>query len=288
MLIERIDNQLNKKKFQRRHEGKVVMVSGASSGIGKALAIELLNRGFSVSLAARREDVIEDYLRALFPEEVRAKRCFVMRTDVSKEEDCKNWVEATHAHFGRIDVLINNAGISMRGLFEECNLDVLRRLVDVNFWGVTYCTHYALKYLVEAKGSVVGVSSIAGYQPLPGRTAYSASKAAMQGLLTNIRIENRKKGLHVLIVCPGFTASNVRINALDKNGNPQGETPRDEGKMMTAEEVARHMIWAIDRRKRSLILTPLGRLTVLASKIIPGFTEKVAFIYMAKEPNSPF
>ena len=288
MLIEKIDNQLNKKKFQRRHAGKVVMVSGASSGIGKALAIELLNRGFNVSLAARRDEIIIDYLRALYPAEVCEKRCFVMRTDVSKEEDCKNWVEETYRRFGRIDVLINNAGISMRGLFEECNLDVLRRLVDVNFWGVTYCTHYALKYLLESKGSVVGVSSIAGYQPLPGRTAYSASKAAMQGLLTNIRIENRKKGLHVLIVCPGFTASNVRINALDKNGNPQGETPRDEGKMMTAEEVARHMIWAIDRRKRSLILTPLGRLTVAASKIIPGFTEKVAFSYMAKEPNSPF
>ncbi|MDE6439898.1 MAG: SDR family NAD(P)-dependent oxidoreductase, partial [Bacteroidales bacterium] len=198
MLIEKIDNQLNKKKFQRRHAGKVVMVSGASSGIGKALAIELLNRGFCVSLAARRDEIIISYLRELFPEEVCEKRCFVMRTDVSKEEDCKNWVEETYRRFGRIDVLINNAGISMRGLFEECNLDVLRRLVDVNFWGVTYCTHYALKYLLETKGSVVGVSSIAGYQPLPGRTAYSASKAAMQGLLTNIRIENRKKGLHVL------------------------------------------------------------------------------------------
>lgn len=288
MLTERIDSQLNKEKFLRSHIGKVVMVSGASSGIGKALAIELLKRNFIVSLAARRAGLIEEYLQMEFSEDVIKDRTLVVKTDVSLESDCKQWVEKTHKCFGRIDILINNAGVSMRGLFEDCNIAVLKRLMDVNFWGVTYCTHYALNYLLENKGSLVGVSSIASYQPLPGRTAYSASKSAMQGLLKNVRIENRKKGLHVLIVCPGFTASNIRKAALDKNGNPQGETPRDESKMMTAEEVAKHIIWAIDSRKRSIVLTPLGRLTVFASMFFPRFTERVTYKYMSKESNSPF
>lgn len=267
---------------------KVAMVSGASSGIGKALALELLSRGYKVSLSARRDYLIKGYLLELLGPQETEQRCLVSKTDVSREEDCRQWVEQTVAKFGRIDILVNNAGISMRGLFSECKLDVLRRLMDVNFWGTTYCSHYALDYLLVNRGSLVGISSIAGYQSLPGRAAYSASKAAIQGLLKTIRIENRKKGLHVMIACPGFTASNIRAVALDKDGNPQGETPRDESKMMTAEKVARLIANGIEKRKRSLILTPLGKLTVFVGKFWPQLTEDVAYAYMAKEPNSPF
>ena len=268
--------------------GKTAMVSGASSGIGKALALELLQRGYNVSLSARRDYMITEYLQqALAPEEVN-QRCLVVKTDVSREEDCKNWVEQTIAKFGRIDALVNNAGISMRGLFSECKLDVLRRLMDVNFWGTTYCSYYAIEHLLKTKGSLVGISSIAGYQSLPGRAAYSASKAAIQALLKTIRIENKKKGLHVMIACPGFTSSNIRAVALDKDGKPQGETPRDESKMMTAEKVAHLIANGMEHRKRSLILTPLGRLTVFVGKFWPKLTEDVSYAYMAKELNSPF
>ena len=243
--------------------GKTAMVSGASSGIGKALALELLQRGYNVSLSARRDYMITEYLQqSLAPEEMN-QRCLVVKTDVSREEDCKNWVEQTIAKFGRIDALVNNAGISMRGLFSECKLDVLRRLMDVNFWGTTYCSYYAIEHLLKTKGSLVGISSIAGYQSLPGRAAYSASKAAIQALLKTIRIENKKKG-------------------------PQGETPRDESKMMTAEKVAHLIANGMEHRKRSLILTPLGRLTVFVGKFWPKLTEDVSYAYMAKEPNSPF
>lgn len=267
---------------------RIAMVSGASSGIGKALALELLSRGYTVSLSARRDYLIKEYLSEILDPQEMEKRCLVVKTDVSCEDDCRNWVERTVGKFGRIDILVNNAGISMRGLFSECKLDVLRRLMDVNFWGTTYCSHYALEYLLESKGSLVGISSIAGYQSLPGRAAYSASKAAIQGLLKTIRIENRKKGLHVMIACPGFTASNIRAVALDKDGNPQGKTPRDENRMMTAEKVAHLIANGIEKRKRSLILTPLGKITVFVSKFWPQLTEDVAYSYMAKEADSPF
>jgi len=131
----------------------------------------------------------------------------VVSADVSVEEDCKRLIKEAVDKFGTVDILINNAGISMRALFEEVDLSVLKQVMDINFWGTVYCTKYALPYLLKQKGSVVGVSSIAGYKGLPGRTGYSASKFAMQGLLETLRIENIKKGLHVLIACPGFTAS---------------------------------------------------------------------------------
>ena len=268
--------------------GKTAMVSGASYGIGKALALELLQRGYNVSLSARRDYLITEYLQqSLAPEEMN-QRCLVVKTDVSREEDCKNWVEQTIAKFGRIDALVNNAGISMRGLFSECKLDVLRRLMDVNFWGTTYCSYYAIEHLLKTKGSLVGISSIAGYQSLPGRAAYSASKAAIQALLKTIRIENKKKGLHVMIACPGFTASNVRFSALTANGSQQGETPRDESKMMTAAQVARIIARGVRHRKRLCLMEAEGRATHFVKKFAPAFLDRMFYLVMSREPDSPF
>ena len=179
----------------------------------------------------------------------KAKISLVVKTDVSIESDCKNLVEQTIQKFGKIDILINNAGISMRALFEETELSVIKKLMDINFWGTVYCTKFALPYLLKSKGSVVGVSSIAGYKGLPGRTGYSSSKFAMHGFLEVLRIENMKKDLHVLTACPGFTASNIRNTALAADGSQQGESPRDEDKMMSAEEVAEKIIQAIEKKK---------------------------------------
>jgi short-subunit dehydrogenase len=176
----------------------------------------------------------------------------------------------------------------MRALFEDTDLSVIRKLMDINFWGTVYCTKYALPSLLDSKGSLIGVSSIAGYKGLPGRTGYSSSKFAMQGFLETIRIENMKKGLHVLIACPGFTASNIRNTALNEKGEVQGESPRDEGKMMSAEEVARHITQAIQKRKHRLTLTTQGKLTVWLNKFFPKFLDKQVYKHMAKEPDSPF
>ena len=260
---------------------KVVIITGASSGIGKALAFEFARRGAKIA-AASRSGVSDPELFKLSPD------MLDLRIDVTKESDCQSLVQKTMEKFGRIDILVNNAGISMRALFSEVNLDVIRQLMDTNFWGTVYCTKFALPYLLETKGSLVGVSSVAGYKGLPGRTGYSASKFAMQGFLEVVRIENMKKGLHVLIACPGFTASNIRNVALSKDGTSQGETPLDEGKLMPASEVACRIITAIEKKNERLTLTTMGKMTVLLNKFFPKFMDKMVYNHMAKEPNSPF
>ncbi|MBK5284944.1 MAG: SDR family oxidoreductase, partial [Bacteroidia bacterium] len=189
--------------------------------------------------------------------------------------------------FGQIDILINSAGISMRALFDDVQLDVLKRVFEINFWGTVYCTKFALPHLLLSKGSLVGISSIAGKTGLPGRTGYSSSKFAMEGFLQTVRIENIKKELHVLVACPGFTASNIRSAALNAEGATQKESPRDETKMMQPDEVANKILNAIVKRKRDLVLTSEGKITVLLSKLFPSFLDKMVYNHMAKEKNSP-
>jgi short-subunit dehydrogenase len=262
---------------------KVIIITGASSGIGKALAEETYKRGARVVLSARNVEKLSEITSGWDP-----AAFLIVPADVRNESECRQLISQTLDRFGHIDILINNAGISMRALFGEVDLDVIRRLMETNFWGTVYCSKYALPHLLKTRGSLVGVSSVAGYKGLPGRTGYSASKFAMQGLLEVIRIENLKKGLHVLIACPGFTASNIRNIALSKDGSSQGETPLDESKLMPAGEVASRICDAITKRKNSLILTTQGKMTVLLNKFFPSFMDRMVYNHMAKEPNSPF
>ncbi len=265
-------------------KNKVVVITGASSGIGRALAKEFAAKGARLSLGARRTELLEQLQQELPETEM-----LIVKTDVSNEEDCRTLIDETVNRFGQIDILINNAGISMRALFEEVDTKVIRQLMDVNFYGTVYCSKFALPYLLKTKGSLVGVISIAGYVGLPGRTGYSASKFAIRGFLDTVRIENLKKGLHVLVAAPGFTASEVRKVALTNDGSQQGETPRDESKMMSSEECAKHIVRAIEKRKRELILTfTEGKLTVFLGKFFPALLDKLTYSHMAKEPNSPF
>ena len=260
------------------------MITGASSGIGLASARLFASLGARLSLAARSIDRLEAEAASL----ASSGDILCVRTDVSREEDCRNLIEKTVERFGRIDILVNNAGVSMRAMFRDLDLGVIKTLMDVNFWGTVYCTKYALPYLLESKGSVVGVISIAGYAGLPGRTGYSSSKYAIRGFLDTLRIEHLYDGLHVMVFAPGFTASNVRNAALTADGSQQGKTPRDEGKMMTAEKVAEYMARGLERRKSEMILTPIGKLTVFMHNILPRLTDRLEFSYMAKEPDSPF
>ena len=263
---------------------KVVVITGASSGIGKALAVKYASEGWNVVVAARRIELLNE-----LEQNVKNSRILAVKTDVSKETDCKNLIEKTVERFGRVDVLINNAGISMRAIFEDLELDVMKKVMDVNYWGTVYCSRYALPYLLKTKGSLVGVISIGGYIGLPGRSGYSASKFAIRGYLETVRTENQKKGLHVLIAAPGFTSSEIKKAAINAQGRPQGETPRDEDKMMSAEECALHISNAIKKRKREIILTLIeGKLTVFLSKFLPRFVEKMSYRVFAKEPESPF
>ncbi len=263
---------------------KVVIITGASSGIGKALAEKYAAEGWNLVLAARREERLLELKAKLNHTGV-----LIAKTDVTSETDCKNLVDQAVEKFGQIDVLINNAGISMRALFNQTDLDVMRKLMDVNFWGTVYCTRFAMPFLLKTKGSLVGVISVGGYIGLPGRTGYSASKFAVRGFLETIRVENLKTGLHVLMVAPGFTASEIRKSALLANGKQQGETPRNENNMMSAEECAEHIFKAVLKRKRELVLTfAEGKLTVFLSKFMPRFIDKMSYKMFAREPDSPF
>jgi short-subunit dehydrogenase len=266
-------------------KNKVVVITGASSGIGLACAREFASKGSSVVLAARNYELIEKYASEM---NSRGLVAFPVKTDVTVEDDCMRLMESVAGRFGQIDVLINNAGISMRALFSDVDLKVLKQLMDVNFWGMVYCSRFALPFLLRSKGTIAGISSIAGFHGLPGRTGYSASKFAMHGFLEALRIENLKTGLHVLIAAPGFTSSNIRKTALVADGSSQGESPRQEEKMMPAEEVAKHIYKAILKRKRSLVLTSQGKSTVLLKKIAPALLDKLVYKHLANEPDSPF
>lgn len=268
----------------KRLDGKSVVVTGASSGIGEALAREYASLGANVVLGARSEEQLRSVVSQI--REAGGKAEYVV-VNVVNADECKALIDKCVECFGGVDVLICNAGISMRALFDDVELDVLHRLMDVNFWGTVNCVKFALPYIQAAKGSIVGVSSVAGLHGLPARTGYSASKYAMTGFLETIRIENMKKGVHVMIACPGFTASNVRFSALTADGHSQGETPRDEASMMSAEEVAQIIIKGVQKRKRLSLMEFNGRATHFIKKFFPAFLDKMFYSHMAKEPDSP-
>ncbi len=261
---------------------KVVVITGASSGIGKALADITLNRNAKVAVCARNMEKLKNVFVNLPSENL-----IFYQADVSREADCKAFVDFTIAKWGRIDVLINNAGTSMRALFEDLDLSVIKDLMDINFWGTVYCTKYALPSIHAHNGVIAGVSSIAGYRGLPGRTGYSASKFAMQGFLEALRTELLHTGTHVMWVCPGFTASNIRNGALNASGNHQTETPLEESKLMTAEECATRILNAVEQRKRTVVMTGQGKLTVWINKLFPGLADKLIYKHFLKEPGSP-
>lgn len=266
-------------------KSKVVIITGASSGIGLATAFEFARRGAKVVMAARSLEKMNTYADTV---KQLGGDVLTVKADVGKEEDCRNLIETTVREFGKIDILINNAGVSMRALFEDLKMEVFRRVMETNFWGTVYCTRYALPYIIKEQGSVVAVSSITGYAPLPARSAYAASKYAIHGFMETLRMEMKRKGVHVMVAAPGFTASNIRNAALNAEGHAQGESPRDEKKMMSAEEVACHIVNGVIDRRRRLLLTTLGKMTVLCYRLFPVFTENMMYRQMAKEPDSPF
>ena len=262
---------------------KVVVITGASSGIGKALAEKYASEGFNMVLGARRIERLEELKEKLNNVEV-----LPVQTDVTQEADCKNLIEKAIEKFGKINILINNAGISMRASFEEVEMDVLRKLMDVNYWGTVYCTKYALPHILEQKGSIVGVISTGGYIGLPGRTGYSGSKFAVRGFLDTVRIEYLRSGLHVLVAAPGFTASEIRKTALTKDGSQQGSTPRNENKMMSAERCASIMYRAIKNRRRKMIISFWdGKVVVLVAKLWAWLVDQALYQVFKNEPNSP-
>jgi short-subunit dehydrogenase len=257
---------------------KVVVVTGGTDGIGKALVDQLIKSGAKVATCGRHHDKLYN-LQLEYPN-------ILLHTavcDVSKEQDCKRFIESTIQTLGPIDVLINNAGISMRALVNDSDLAVIKKVMDINFFGAVYCTKLALPSIIQQKGSIVGVSSVAGYRGLPGRSGYSASKFALQGWLESLKTEMMDQGVHVMWVSPGFTTSNIRNASLTRDGSPQGDSTMEEGKLMSAAECATHILDAIEKRKRSLVLTFTGKRAVFMSKFFPRLLDKMVHKFYFKE-----
>ncbi|MBL7863809.1 MAG: SDR family oxidoreductase [Cyclobacteriaceae bacterium] len=263
---------------------KVVIITGGSSGIGKALAEKFGKHGSRILITGRNASDLDVAVNELKKQGIDASG-FV--ADVSREEDNKRMAEEAIKRFGRIDILINNAGITMRALFDEVDLDVIKKVMDINFFGVLYATKYCLPEILKNKGSVVGISSVAGFRGLPARAGYSSSKFALNGFLEVLRTEMLKRDVHVMTACPGFTTSNIRKRSLTKDGTVQGDSPRNEDKMMSAEECALHIYNGVVNRKKILILTLQGKFAVFLNKWLPGLADKLVYNVMAKEANSP-
>ncbi|MBS1615645.1 MAG: SDR family oxidoreductase [Bacteroidetes bacterium] len=262
--------------------GKVVVITGGSSGIGLSLAFAALEAGAWVAICGRKQERLQAAFGSAFKD-----RLMMMSADIRDEIACAVFMGAVRMRFGRIDILINNAGISMRALFADASIATLREVMDTNFWGTVYCTKAALPSLKKSKGIIVGVSSIAGYRGLPARSAYSASKFALQGLMESLRTELMPDGIHVMWVCPGFTKTNIRKKALSADGSIQAESPLNENELMSADECAKRILQAILKKKRTLVLTRQGKLTVWLNKLFPKWADKLVYEHFLKEPASP-
>lgn len=263
---------------------QVVIITGASSGIGEATAYALAKKGCKLVLAARSEMALEQV--KLKCKQLGAS-CEIVATDVSIDADCQRLINQTLFHFGKINILINNAGLSMRAALSDASLTVLHQLMNVNFWGTVQCTKYALPFILKEEGSIIGISSVAGFKGLPGRTGYAASKFAMNGFLESLRIENKGKHLHVGILAPGYTASNIRNVALNANGNMQQESPLNESELMQPETVAFHLVKMIENRVNFQVLTTQGKLVFWLNKFFPSWVDQLVYQKVSKEKDSP-
>jgi len=255
-------------------QGNVVIITGASIGIGRELAYQLADQGAYLSLAAR--DI--QRLQAVAAQcQARGGRAIITQTDVTDQGQCQHLIEQTVQEFGRIDTLVNNAGISMRALFEDLqDLSVLDRLMQVNYFGSVYCTHYALPYLKETKGRIVVLASLTAISGVPTRIGYAASKHAVKGFFDSLRIELADSGVTVTISYPDFVATENRQRALGADGQPIGDSPLDEHKVMSVEQCVQLLVKAMERRKREDKQTMKAKLGPWLKLIAPGLVDKVA------------
>jgi NAD(P)-dependent dehydrogenase (short-subunit alcohol dehydrogenase family) len=256
----------------RLFEGQAVIVTGASAGIGRSLALQLAEQGASVALAARRAERLEQVAadcRRL------GGQALPVPTDVRDEAQCKALVEKTVAAFGRLDMLINNAGLAATALLEEFpTLDLFRQTMDVNFYGAVYCTYHALPYLKQRRGRIVAVSSLGGKAALPYNTPYCASKYALHGFCDALRMELMQHGVSITVVCPSWVMTEFHEAQMDKDGMPKGARGRAiySKNTMTADRCAEITLQAAYRRRREVLMGP-GLLAAWLKLLAPGFLD---------------
>jgi short-subunit dehydrogenase len=254
--------------------GKSILITGASAGIGRELALALAHRGARLVLTARQQAALEDVARLCSE---RGAEAIAIQADVASIDDCRRMVDAAIERFGRLDVLVNNAGISMYAPFVEItDLDMFDRVMTVNYLGAVYATYFALPHLKRSSGLVVAISSLQGKTGFPGSTAYSASKHAMQGFFDSLRIELAADGVAVLVVSPGPVATDIHTRRLGADGQlSEKSQQRTNAAGMAAEECARQIVRAIERRRRELVMTPAGKVGQWLKLIAPAWTDRL-------------
>ncbi len=254
--------------------GKTVLITGASEGIGRALALTLAADGADLVLAARSSARLKE---AAAECAALGAQVETIVTDVAQEPECRQCVARALARFGRLDILVNNAGITMWARFDAVtDFAVYERLWAVNVQGAVYMTGAALPHLKASGGLLVAVASIAGLTGVPERTGYAASKHAMVGFFESLRIELRGSGVDVTVVAPDFVVSQIHRRAIGADGTPLGNTPMDEDRIMTAERCATLIARAMRRRQRLLVTSVRGRFARWARLIVPELVDAMA------------
>jgi short-subunit dehydrogenase len=252
----------------------VVIVTGASEGIGRALSLELAERGVRLVLAARNQGRLDELAELC---EARGASCLAVATDVGSEPDCRALVDRTIERWGRIDVLVNNAGLTGWARVDElADSRVFEELLRVNYLGAAWLTRHALPSLLRSQGRIVAIASVAGLTGVPERAAYAASKHAMIGFFESLRIELADRGVTVTIIAPDFVRSEIHRRALGADGQPLGSSPMQERRIMTAEDCARRIVTAIDRRERLVVTSMRGRFGRWFKLIHPALVDRIA------------
>ena len=255
---------------QNHFQDKVVMVTGGASGIGLATCMEFAKKGAKIAMLDMDTPALEKQKQAFLTAGLtKGSDILTIECDVTSQKACQSATNQVLKQFDQIDILFNNAGITQRGSFEKTKTSVFKKVMDVNFFGALYCTKAALPSLIKSKGSIIVNESIAGVAPLLGRTGYSASKHALHGLFTSLRCELRPKGVHVMIVCPGFIKTNLQKRALGSDGKIATHEQVIIGKTETAENVAKQIINSIIKKKPILIMTLMGKIAYLVHRLSP-------------------
>ena len=230
---------------------KTVLITGASSGIGKATALRLASHGAQIALAARNRDALELVRQEI---ENAGGAALVVPTDVTEAEQVRQAVENTVERFGKLDILIASAGLSMRAYFEGSHLDAMERVMRVNFFGTLYATHYALPHVKKTRGSLVAVSSLTGKRGIPSYSIYGASKFAIQGLYDALALELARDGVHVGVVSPAFVDTPLRDNVLGPAGKPWDVPPPPPFRIWPVEKCVDRIVRLIVKRRRQALL----------------------------------
>ncbi len=251
--------------------GKTVLITGATGGMGRAFCSALGEAGAAIAMLDLDENSLRDFAEELTASGI--KTAFGS-CDIRDAAACQTAIEQLAAHFGGIDILMNNAGITHRSLFSETQIEVIEKVMAVNYFGAVNCTKAALPYLIQSNGMIVVTSSIAGFTPLLGRTGYSASKYALHGFFESLRTELIDAGVKILLVCPGFTATGIENRALSGDGAITKRQWSTTGKIHQPAEVANAIVNAIRKEKRLLVLSSIGKLAYWIGRLFPKFYER--------------